>query len=457
MSGSPVTTSVGVGLSGRSPADSSSAAQSHGAIPIKHSDVPEFVRRSVQEAAAVHGLSAEAAAAYCDLCRILVVEVVNDNVRNLACHRRLAGQLGGLNKAKLPYVKKFVLAVDGPQGVYGAADLHRNVHYQIGVKELPSFCRDLEDLGVPLFDGSASVSADLPDCCAVLCPPNRSCFLPDEYFSLASTDFVSDACSEVVKELRPADIFRHLTQLQGDSLDPERGNLALHYGFQSMNVTDTSRDDLCGFAAPTLAQPEGSGWSSNSLKDDLGSAMAAMTSIADLATAVHGMDPLFGSPGDDRSTKYAHLIDPANRAESLTASLSPPDSHDGARYLLAHLDHLNDHADGYQYNVSYYGYFLDPATGQYRRIHVGIYSRRVCGTTAARSSKAAELYDDLVDFLAELPRELVEYSHEAIFDGVDEWMDADTAGLTGVASTSVSQSSAKASGRRRVHSHKFLL
>ena len=53
--------------------------------------------------------------------------------------------MGGLNKAKLPYVKKFVLAVDGPQGVYGAANLHRNVHYQIGVKELPSFCRDLED------------------------------------------------------------------------------------------------------------------------------------------------------------------------------------------------------------------------------------------------------------------------------------------------------------------------
>ena len=45
--------------------------------------MPKFVRRPVQEAAAVHGLSAGAAAAYCDLCRILVVEVVNDNVRNL--------------------------------------------------------------------------------------------------------------------------------------------------------------------------------------------------------------------------------------------------------------------------------------------------------------------------------------------------------------------------------------
>ena len=38
VSGSPVTPSVAVGLSGRPPADSSSAAHPHGAIPIQHSD-----------------------------------------------------------------------------------------------------------------------------------------------------------------------------------------------------------------------------------------------------------------------------------------------------------------------------------------------------------------------------------------------------------------------------------
>ena len=81
----PITPSVAVGTDGRSPADSSSVEHPHGAIPIQYSDVPEFVRRAVQEAAADHGLTTEAAAAYYDQCRILVVEVVNDNVRNLAC------------------------------------------------------------------------------------------------------------------------------------------------------------------------------------------------------------------------------------------------------------------------------------------------------------------------------------------------------------------------------------
>jgi hypothetical protein len=135
------------------------------------------------------------------------------------------------------------------------------------------------------------------------------------------------------------------------------------------------------------------------------------------------MDPLFGSKTDDRAKQYALKIHPDNRAESLTMSVAP--SAEG-EYLLAHLDHLNDSIDGYQYNVSFYGYYRDSASGRLRRMHVGIYSRRVCGTTSARSGRAVDLLEDLTAYLASLPKWRVSYNPGEIFSQADWELEGDS-------------------------------
>lgn len=374
--------------------------------PISYSVVPELVRRAQKEAADDHGLTPDAKEAYLKQCRILAVEVVRDDIHSIIGYRRIAGQMGGLNKAKMPYLKRIILAVDGPLGVYGAADLHNNVHYQVGVVELTKFCKDLDSLGISVYD-AASGSADFPDGSAVLCLPNVSNCLPDEYFSVGS----ADAASQSFQSLDFDATFEYMAGLSPDVFDSDRGNLAIHYGYQALNSTVTDREDLCNFASPSLSKPTGPGWSEGStLADDLAAAMVAMTLISDDATSLHEMDPLFGA--NDRVSKYAARIHPQNRAESLTMSLSPSDG----SYLLAHLDNLNDSVDGYNYNVSFYGYYRDSVSGRYRRMHIGIYSRRVCGTTAARSGRAVDLLDDLTAFLTTLPSWRVNYNPQEIMD-----------------------------------------
>lgn len=398
--------------SGSSALSSSSAAStSSPSATIDCLAVPSAVRRAMEKAASDHNLSRDDALEYCAQCKVLVIEVVTDEVHRIINYKRIAGQMGGLNKAKIPFVKRIIIAVDGPEGLYGAACLDDNVHYQVGMDELPSFCGDVTNLGFSIYDGSASTVPT--DGCGVLCLPNVSHHLPDEYFSVGSKDASSSSFRSLCEGLNASAIFRYLSCLSPDAFDSDRGNLALHFGYQALNSTVTGRDDLCGFASPSLSRPSGSGWGvGSSLSTDMSMTMAAMTKLSDFATALHRMDPLFGSKTDDRAKQYALKIHPDNRAESLTMSLAP--SADG-EYLLAHLDHLNDSIDGYQYNVSFYGYYRDSASGHLRRMHVGIYSRRVCGTTSARSGRAVDLLEDLTAYLASLPKWRVSYNPGEIF------------------------------------------
>ena len=365
--------------------------------------------------------SPEDTADYLNHGKAMVFEVVDGDVHNIINYRRIAGQMGGLNRAKLPFVRRIVIAVDPPMGAYGAACLHNNVHYQVLVEELPSFFADVESLGLNTFDGSGPVPLNP---CAVLCLPDASCHLPGDYFSIGSADAASTPFQSLSVQLKAVHIFEYMAGLSPDVFDADRGNLAIHHGYQSLNVTD-NRDDLCGFSSPALSQPKGSGWSDGStdLADDMAAAMSTMTDIADFCTCWHLLEPLFGSAEDDRILQYAARMHPGNRAESLTMSLSPPDG----ECLLAHLDHLNDHSPGYEYNVSFFGYFRGPGSGRLRRMHIGMYSRRICGTTSARSGKANELHEDLTAYLGGLPKWRVNYHPGEIFSHA-VWTEAEGEG-----------------------------
>jgi len=357
--------------------------------------------------------------------------------------------------AKRPHLKRVVVAVDGPEGVYGAADLHQAVHYQIGLQELEEFHDDLVRLNLPLHNAEGFVPQSG---CSVLFLPDASNVLRDgsglpEYFSLGAADFCDTAFGNLAATLAPKKIFRFLCGLSADSFDGDRGNLCLNFGWQAMNAVDMSREDLCGFSAPTLSNASGEGWS-GSRQADLAGVMAAMTQITDHTTHVLGVSSIFGAKDDPRAVQYAVKIHPDNRAESITLSLSAVGND---KYLLAHVDHLNDVEQGYQYNVSYYGYHPVQNSSKLRRMHIGIYSRRVCGTTSHRSSKARDLFDDLVSFLDALPRELLEYSPEAVVDGVDLWVNEESAGPLAAGNGKGSQVLGEEIGRRRVHANKFVM
>ena len=262
--------------------------------------------------------SAEDEADYLDHAKAMVFEVVDGNVHNITNYRRIAGQMGGLNRAKLPFVRRLVVAVDPPMGAYGAARLDVNVHYQVGVDELPSFFADVKNLGFEIYDGSGPVP---PDPCAVLCLPDASCHLPGDYFSIGSADAASAPFQSLSESLKASDIFEYMAGLSPDVFDVDRGNLAIHHGYQSLNATD-NRDDLCGFFSPALSEQEGSGWSDGTdLSDDMAAAMSTMTDVADYCTRLHSSGPLFGSAEDDRVKQHAALIHPGNRADEMIRTL----------------------------------------------------------------------------------------------------------------------------------------
>ena len=410
---------------------------------INRSDLQGIVQSAMASAADKFGLNEAEKKKYLSCARIFVVEVVHDSVFRIINYRRVAGEMGGLNKIKRPHIKRIVLSVDSPEGLYGAAYLQKYIHYQIGIEELGEFYDDLARMNLPLHNAAV---APLPEVgCSVLCLPDKSHVLEDEYFSLGAVDFCTDSCSNVLKELNPSKIFHFLSSLSDDSFDRDRGNLCINFGWRAMDCTDTSRDDLCGFSAPTLGKPSGDGWS-GSRADDLASAMAAMTKLTDHATGVLGLPPLFGSASDARVTQYALKIHPENRAESVTLSLAAVG--DG-KYLLAHLDHLNDHADGYQYNVSYYGYHRPPGSSELRRMHIGIYSRRACGTTSERSGRVLDLLDDLTNFLGILPKRRVEYSPESVLEKVEWEREVSGVSIKSVGTAKGSSPISKAAKKRR--------
>lgn len=410
---------------------------------INRSDLQGIVLSSMASAADKFGLNEAEKKKYFSCARIFVVEVVHNSVFRIINYRRVAGEMGGLNKIKRPHIKRIVLSVDSPEGLYGAGYLQKYIHYQIGIEELEEFYDDLARLKLPLHNAAV---APLPEVdCSVLCLPDKSHVLEDEYFSLGAVDFCSDSCSNILKELNPSKIFHFLSSLSDDSFDRDRGNLCINFGWRAMDCTDASRDDLCGFSAPTLGKPSGDGWT-GSRADDLASAMAAMTKLTDYATGVLGLPPLFGSASDGRVTQYALKIHPDNRAENITLSLAALG--DG-KYLLAHLDHLNDHADGYQYNVSYYGYHRPPGSSELRRMHIGIYSRRVCGTTSERSGRVLDLLDDLTNFLGILPKRRVEYSPESVLEKVEWEREAAGVSIKSIGTAEDSSPISKAAKKRR--------
>ena len=88
-----------------------------------------------------------------------------------------------------------------------------------------------------------------------------------------------------------------------------------------------------------------------------------------------------------------------NKAEGISMSIS-------SKLLLCHLDLLNDFSPGYNWNASYYGVFENPNAGdsesKYLRLHVGIYSRRICGTTYNKVEQSSQIAQDLDSWLKEI-------------------------------------------------------
>ena len=169
----------------------SSSASNSSPSAIERNDLTSIVLNSMEAAADKMGLCEDEKTKYLSCARILVIEVVHQSVFGIVNYRRLAGEMGGLNPIKRPYIKRIILAVDGPEGVYGAAHLDRNVHYQIGIEELADYFDDLHRHKFPVYNAASAPPPEM-DCC-VLCLPDQSHVLKDEYFSLGATDFLAKA------------------------------------------------------------------------------------------------------------------------------------------------------------------------------------------------------------------------------------------------------------------------
>lgn len=380
--------------------------------PIPRESFVALVKEAIEAAIEIHEISGtEKCQYYREDARVFVVEEVTPDVTSIWNYRHIAGEMGGLNKRKRKYIRRIHMLVDSPEGLYGAAKLDHNVHYQLMLNELEAFFDDMSSQGISLYDARRHDAPDhnADEVCALMYFPDKSFGKEgSNFFSLAGRDVVDPIFKRLVKSVDPEKIFRYMmSEVESDDFTTGRGNLCLDYGYCAENSTDVSQEDLLSYPSPKLntCHDDKAGWKSARRSSDMKEVMAGLTKLMDFGTTRLGLVKKFDD--SERNSHFANKIHRDNRGEKLTMSLT--------ELVLAHLDSLNDYEDSYEWNISYYGYFYDRKRKECRRMHLGIYSRRVCATLNERVANTNGLANDIIDFLDTLSPAQLEYSAESIF------------------------------------------
>ena len=377
--------------------------------PIDHGDIHHDVSNEVLQHVMNTGLDVSYADAIQSM-NALVVESVDDDATKAPSYRRLTGEMGGLHESRAGHWKSIHIQIPGVRGMYLSEDLHQSPHYQIKIDDLPDFIKDLDRLGIRTFEASAaSTNSD----------PVALIYYPSKSYSRLDSPFVQyggdDATADrefraLEEELGPSKIVDWIGQGDSSVTSEDRGNPRLDFSFTPLNATDRVNPRYRGHIGPKMvtAHDERPGWISDNRSMDLSSAMVAVSKMMDQVTDSLNLPSLM----DDqrRNEMFAHVIGKKsgrsdyrrNKAEGISMSIS-------SKMLLCHLDLLNDFTPGYNWNASYYGVFPNPnfAAGngdepQYLRLHVGIYSRRICGTTYHKVENSSQVAQDLDFWLKEM-------------------------------------------------------
>ena len=337
---------------------------------------------------------------------VLIVESLDDDATEAPSYRRFAGELGGLHESRAGHWKGIHIQIPGVRGFYLSADLHKYPHYQVPMSDLPDYIRDMNDLGISAYEANASIPSGVS--AALVYYPSKS-------YNRSNSPFVQyggdDATADrnfmsLERELCPSKIVNWIARANSTDTTEDRGNPRLDFSFSPLNATDRVNPRYRGYNGPKIvsAHDQRHGWSSDNRSADLSSAMVIVSRMMDNVTDALDLPRLMNDGG--RNEMFSHVIGKVsgradyrrNKAEGLSMSIS-------SKLLLCHLDSLNDYSPGYNWNASYYGIFPNPnATNdndepEYLRLHVGIYSRRICGTTYHKVENSTQVAKDLDSWL----------------------------------------------------------
>ena len=337
---------------------------------------------------------------------VLVVESLTIEATEAPLYRRYAGELGGLHKSRAGHYTGIHIQIPGVRGFYLSEDLHRHPHYQVPMSDLPDYISDMNDLGISAYEANASLPSS---------DPAALVYYPSKSYSRSNSPFVQyggdDASANqnflsLEKELVPSKIANWIAHADSSVTSEDRGNPRLDYSFSPLNATDRVNPRYHGHIGPKIvsAHDDRPGWTSDNRSADLSLAMVVVSRMMDLVTDALDLPRLMNDSG--RNEMFSHVIGKVsgradyrrNKAEGLSMSIS-------SKLLLCHLDSLNDYSPGYNWNASYYGIFPNPIASadndepEYLRLHVGIYSRRICGTTYHKVENSAQVAKDLDSWL----------------------------------------------------------
>lgn len=268
-------------------------------------------------------------------------------------------------------------------------------------------------------------------------------YLPSGSYSRSGSSFLQfggnvrgDAeFSSLVDELAPEKMVDFIVNADARDVERDRGTPRLVFSLSPLNCTDKSKQKYEGYTGPKGVSRHDNeiGWLSENRTADLSSAMITMSLMMDLVTEKFGLEGIMADM--TRNDKFSHELGHLsgredynrNKAEGISISISTDT-------LTCHVDHFNDWCDGYQWNASYTGMFPNPAVtvsnGEpaYLRLHVGIYSRRICGRLHHKIKDTNGLAEDIDGWLKVLDAncpQRVHYSGATIPDSSE----ADANGL----------------------------
>lgn len=340
---------------------------------------------------------------------VFVTEIVDDEATAAPSYRRTVGQMGGLHPSRHGGISSVHVQIPGITGMYLLKGLHKYPHYQIPMSDLPDFVKELNGIGLQLYEADSTLPDD---------SPAAFMYFPSKTYSIADSPFVQygskdstndDLFSEFEKELGPSAIAAFIAKASSSDVSADRGNPRLDFSYTPLNATDRINPRYAGHVGPRVVTSHDGkvGWASQDRTKDMASAMVAVSKMMDAVTDALNLGRLMAN--EKRSEMFSHQIGKLsgrndyrrNKAEGISMSVS-------SNKLLCHLDHLNDITDSFDWNASYYGIFPNPNSSdendepKYLRLHVGIYSRRICGATFHKVEDSVQVAKDLDSWLEEM-------------------------------------------------------
>ena len=379
---------------------------------------------------------------------MVIEEMCEDVIHNVRNYRLMTSRQGGLCLEKRDHIRRLHIAMEDAVGMYGKSRLDIDGHYMLRMHELPEFLMDahvnmkMRVVTATLTEGDNHVddASDETDC-IVYIPKAAKCLsaLIDrkETFFVHRLRDMNEDWLRVYTEMQTSRLANILMERKHDVDNAgaeDRGQSAiLNFGYQSLNCTN-KRDDMHGLYTPNLTKryknipgykrrggsgDEGimcdggksvdknecmepdpcdndqrDGSVTENMEKHLRELCGLMQRGVDLVTDDFGMERLFS--GNKPMEGMYNDIHSDFRAGMLSVSITD--------LVLMHLDNQNAIRGRHAWNVTLYNYFCDTTVKDpmdeyaYRRLHVGIYGRRVLETTSSSEESLSLMVSHLLKY-----------------------------------------------------------